>query len=142
MKNELYVFQAFEHPCLKLYYSNMRTPTHLAEFEWGSPNVYTFDSLCRATVRVTECLLAYHRRFERLLDYYSHFEYLLDSYCHCRAQMGVAKRVRAFDSLCRARMGVAKRVQAFDSLCRAQTEVGECLLAFDSQWTGLRSYNN
>ena len=70
-----------------------------------------FNSLCGATARVTEHL-AYYRRliFECLLDYYSRFRLSTRLYSHCGARTGVAKRVRAFDSLCGAQKGVAKRV--------------------------------
>ena len=75
------------------------------------------------------------------------------------AQMGVAERLLAFDSLCGARVRANKRllayyrrfqtstrlllslqslngscqcVPAFDSLCGARTGVAKCVLAFDS----------
>ena len=52
-------------------------------------------------------------------NYYSNIRTLTP----CRARMGVAERLPAFDSLCGARMGVAERLLAFDSLCGATARV-------------------
>ena len=97
----------FEHPPFQekaINYCNpsVRTPMfesiipiskhlRLVELDQGSLYVYktaehllAFDSLRRARARVTECLLAYYRRF-RTCTRFLQSKYLLDSYCHCGA---------------------------------------------------------
>ena len=115
----IFVFQAFEHPRLKLLFQY--------------PNTYTLQSLNgsrRMSTSLQQSLRSYsegYRTSSGILQVFSNVyisKYLLDSYCHCKARTGIAKHVLAFDSLCGAWAGVAKRVLVFDSLCGARTGLG------------------
>ena len=79
-----------------------------------------FDSLCGATARVTEPLLAYYRRFRTSTR-------LLLSLQNLNGGCQTCTSLRP--SLCGARTGVAKSVLAFDNLCGVQTGVREFVLA-------------
>ena len=121
------VFQAFEHPRLKLY-SNIRTPTPRGALTGVPERLLAFDSLCWARVRVTEHLLAYYRRFRtstRLLlsprSSNGGCQTCTSLQQSLRSSNSVAKHAIAFNSLCGDWMGVSKRAIAFDSLCGGRT---------------------
>ena len=62
----IFVFQAFEHPCLKLLsqYPNTYIATPRGAQTGVAECLLAFDSLCGTRARVTERLLAYYRRFQ------------------------------------------------------------------------------
>ena len=86
-------------------YSNIRTPTPPRARMGVAKRLLAFDSLCGASVRVTDCVLAF------------------------RARTGVAKRVIAFNSRYGGQTGVPQ--MSFNNRCRTQTAVREGLLAID-----------
>ena len=96
--------------CLLTLRQSLRSYSKGYRISSSIPDIFegllAFDSLCRATARVTECLLAYYTRFQ------TSTRLLLSLRSLTREQ----KRALAFNSLCGARTVVAKRVLAFDRL--------------------------
>ena len=129
MRLIIWTIQLFEHPPFpeKVMYSK-----HLSTHVWNYSNIWTptpcgarsavaeclqdLDSLCGATARVTECLLAYYRHLECLIDSYSRFQI----------------STKLILSLWSSNRGYQTCIVAFDGLCRAwtraRTRVVKCVL--------------